>query len=354
MAPVQQALTRTLLDLIAIPSVTGDEARICGHVEGRLRRGRPTAEIRRVGNSVAVGVPQPGDARPSLALFGHLDTVPGEQAPGRVEGDSLIGLGASDMKAGLAVMLELWDRLPADATLRLALAFYDREEGDYDLNGLGPLMESEPWLAECDLGLCLEPTDGQLQLGCVGSLHARLTVRGKAAHSARPWLGENAIYRALPLLSELAEIAPREVISGGLAFREVTTVTLAEAGGGRNVVPAAFTLNVNVRFAPGRSPEEAEAELRALVADHAEVEIIDRAPAATVASDNPLLQRLAEAGGLELQPKQAWTDVARLAAAGCDAANFGPGLQTEAHKVGERCEISKMVRGYQQLAALLG
>jgi len=150
----------------------------------------------------------------------------------------------------------------------VVLVFYDREEGPYETNGLEPVLDACPWLRDTGLGFCLEPTDLELQLGCVGSLHATVSFAGRAAHSARPWQGENAIHKAGPFLAELLALAPREVAFGpGLVFREVTSATLAKGGIGRNVVPASLDLHVNVRFAPGRTPEDAERELRARVGD---------------------------------------------------------------------------------------
>ena len=229
----------------------------------------------------------------------------------------------------------------------MAYGFYSCEETDYDRSGLPHLLQAVPSLSDAALGVCLEPTDGDLHLGCVGSLHARVTVRGRNAHSARPWHGENAIYKALPLLSDLAALPTVEVERGGLPFREVTTVTQAEAGGGRNVVPGLLELNVNVRFAPGRTPDEAEAELRALIGDRARVDIVDRAPSAPVPEGNRLIDRLAT--GLTVLPKQAWTDVARLAEAGIEACNLGPGATSQAHQPGEWCEIEPMVAIYERL-----
>jgi succinyl-diaminopimelate desuccinylase len=343
----RDALVATLLDLLAIPSVTAEERALCDHVQARLQR--RFARTVRANDSVVAGQLE-DDGRPLLVLLGHLDTVPGDTRPGRVDGERVYGLGASDMKSGLAVMLELADRLPDDGPTRLAFAFYSFEETDYDLSGLPELLQAAPSLLDAALGVCLEPTDGELHLGCVGSLHARLTVRGRNAHSARPWQGDNAIYKALPLLQDLAAVRPTDVVQGGLTFRNVTTVTQAEAGGGRNVVPGLFELNVNVRFAPGGSQEEAEAELGRLVDDRAEITIVDGAPSAPVPVGNPLLDRLG--AGLTTLPKQAWTDVARLAQAGIPACNLGPGETGQAHQPGEWCEIEPMVAIYERLAAL--
>jgi len=348
------ALVDTLVSLLEVPSVTFEEGPLCDAVEARLRRRftRPRGVVR-IGNALAAGGLEE-DGRPSLALFGHLDTVPGQPSSPRIDGDRVIGLGASDMKSGLAVMLELADRIPDDAPHRLVLAFYDREETDFDRGGLPDLLAAVPALTGCDLALCLEPTDGDLHLGCVGSLHVRLTVRGRAAHSARPWLGESALLAARPLLDDLAALTPREVVCDELAFREVWTVTEAEARGpGRNSVPDLFSCNVNVRFAPGRTSDVAEAELLSVVAGRAEATIVDRSPSTMPCAENPLLARLAAAGGVRVLPKQAWTDVARLVAAGCAAANFGPGLAAQAHQSGEYCEVRPMEAVFARLESLL-
>lgn len=343
---MRDALVSTLLDLLAIPSVTGEEAALCDHVQARLER--RFGGVIRAGDSVVSG--EPADNRPLLLLLGHLDTVPGEAAGGRIDGDRVYGLGASDMKSGLAVMLELADRLPDGGPVRMAYGFYACEETDYDRSGLPALFEAAPGLTDAALGICLEPTDGDLHLGCVGSLHAQLTVRGRNAHSARPWHGENAVYKALPLLADLAACTPTEVQTGGLTFREVTSVTQAAAAGGRNVVPGLFELNVNVRFAPGRTADEAEADLRAMVGDRADVRIVDRAPSAPVPVGNPLLDALAE--GMTVLPKQAWTDVARLAELGIEACNLGPGATSQAHQPGEWCDIPPIVDAYERLLAV--
>ena len=345
---MRDALVSTLMELLGVPSVTGDERALCDLVQARLER-RFGSSVRE-GDSV-VGGHLDDDGRPLLLLLGHLDTVPGDEAAGgRVEGQRVYGLGASDMKGGLAVMLELAERISDDGPIRLAFAFYACEETDFALSGLPQLLAAAPSLADASLGVCLEPTDGELHLGCVGSLHARLTVRGRNAHSARPWHGENAIYKALPLLSDIAELEARPVRQAGLEFQEVTTVTQAESLGGRNVVPGELALNVNVRFGPGRTAAEAERSLRALVDGRADVQVIDRAPSARVPQGNPLLDRLSQ--GLAVRPKQAWTDVARLDAAGIPAANFGPGATAQAHQPGEWCDIDPLVQVYERLFSL--
>ena len=349
---IDAVLAELTLGLCRIPSVTGDEKAIADRVEA-LCRSRFGAEVRRIGNGLVAGRVDP--ARQTLLLVGHLDTVPPHPGDGaaRIEGDRVVGLGASDMKGGDAVMLALAQDLDlARLPVGLVLAFYDREEGPYDQNGLGAVLAAVPELKACKLALCLEGTDNQAQAGCVGSLQAHITFRGKSAHSARPWQGENAIHKAAPLLAELAARPRTRVKVDGLEFFEVVSATLARGGRAPNVVPDSFQLNLNWRFAPGKSLATAEQELRALVAGRAEVEVVDRAPAGRVCAGNALLRRLLDQG-VELAPKQAWTDVARLTEAGIDAVNFGPGLTSQAHQAGEFVTIASLVRAYRLLRAVL-
>jgi succinyl-diaminopimelate desuccinylase len=252
------------------------------------------------------------------------------------------------MKGGLAVMMELAERLPRERRFcDLVLVLYAREEGPYQENELEEVLRDPARLGGADLALCLEPTDNVLQLGCVGSVHATFTFTGRAAHSARPWHGENAIHRAGALLVELAGRAPREARSGGQPFREVLSATRIDGGRARNVVPDRCALNLNFRFAPDRTLEAAADELRALGARHgAEVELTDLSPACPAYADHPIVRRLVERTGVSSAPKQAWTDVARLAAHGLPAVNLGPGATSQAHQRGEWIEVGSLAAGY--------
>lgn len=342
-----EALTEALC---AIPSVTGDEAACADHVE-RLLRATPLT-VERVGLSVLARGPRRG--RPLVLLVGHTDTVPGEQGVRR-EGDRIVGLGASDMKGGLAVMLTLAERLDLDAArFDLGLVFYDREEGPWVDSGLGPVLERVGWLHEARLAFCLEPSDNVVQVGCLGTLHARVRFVGKAAHSARPWQGVNAIHAAGPLLTRLGERAPVEVEVAGFPYREVVSATLAQGGRTRNVIPDELLLNLNYRFAPGRTLAEAEAEVRAIVGEGPEVSIVEAAPSGPVVTGNPLLQDFLARTGSRVEAKQAWTDVARLGAAGIDAVNLGPGHVAQAHQKGEYLEVERLHRSWRQFADWLG
>ena len=204
-----------------------------------------------------------------------------------------------------------------------------------------------PWLSELDLAFCLEPSDNVVQLGCVGTLHARVSFHGRSAHSARPWQGENAVHKAGSFLQDLESREPVDIEVGGHVFREVVSVTLASGGRARNVIPERFDLNLNYRFAPGKSLDAAQAEIVELVAGRAEVEFVDRSPAGAVVNDNPLYQRFSQLTRAQETAKQAWTDVARFAEAGIDAVNLGPGRSDQAHQAEEYVEISKLVDSYQ-------
>lgn len=342
-------LAATTLALCAIPSVTGDEAAICDHVAAWAASALSDCEARRIGQSLLV-VPPVREGRPRVGLFGHLDTVlPSADQPLGIRDGRLYGCGASDMKAGLAVMMTMLERRHAyDADL--VAVFYDREEGPMNESGLPAVLSHLPPI---DLAVMLEPTANRLQLGCVGSLHARLRFHGRRAHSARPWQGDNALYKALPVLARLAERSPREVMVDGLPFHEVMTPTMAVTRNSRNVVPELFEVNLNFRFAPGREVVDAVRELRALVGDAAEVEIVDVAPSGTVSRSHPLVTRWISRASLACESKQAWTDVARLTAIGVAAVNMGPGDPAQAHQAGEHVDVAALDEGLRVLETLV-
>lgn len=347
MADLESSLRDTLLEIARIPSPIGEEKALCDHVQARLSRSLPSAAITRFRDSLIVRARAlPG--APRIALVGHLDVVRTQHdGPARVEGERLYGAGAADMKSGLAIMIELCERLPlAELPVDLTLVFYEREEGPYAENVLGPMLETFPLLRGFDLAVCLEPSDNRLQLGCMGSLHATVTFEGRTAHSARPWEGENAITKAGAFLSELAAREPREVTVDGMLFKEVISPTLAKGGRGRNVVPDQFELNVNYRFAPGKTPAEALRELELLVAGRARVDATDLSPAGRPHRDHPLVQKLAAAGVRAVERKQAWTDVARFDQVGVPAVNLGPGLNAQAHQPNEYTDLGLMSEGY--------
>ncbi len=342
----------TLLDLVRVPSVTGQEGRLATGISERLLPSVGREGLERIGNNLIVGRRR---GKPLMLLVGHLDTVPPQSdRPPRIEGDRLFGLGASDMKAGLAVMVHLLENEAIrSGPYDVVGLFYDREEGPAKDNGLAAVLERGDWLADAELAVVLEPTGGEIQLGCVGAINATVTFEGRSAHSARPWLGENAITRGGPWLAGLHERQPEVVDVSGLSFREVATVTLAHGGIAQNVVPSLFEVNVNYRFAPDKTLAEAEARLLELLAGADRVEIVDGAPAGPIPEDNPRLDRLRALSGGTVAPKQGWTDVARLAEAGIPAVNFGPGDPAQAHQADESTSIRAMGEVLEVLEKLL-
>ncbi len=341
MVPNSESLVELLATLVDIPSVTGDESRIAGFVSERLRATAP-GEILRSGHAVVWRGPQRG--RPLALLAGHLDTVPpnGNQRARR-EGDRLYGLGATDMKGGVAVMLGLLDGLEIQRLrFDLALVFYDAEEGPADGNGLGRLLQEMPWLRDAALAVLLEPTDGAVELGCNGVMNAEVRVTGKSAHAARPWSGVNAIERAAPWLAEIVRFPSTPLTLHGVEYRETLQVTTLQAGRARNVVPDELVANLNHRFTPDRTIADAERRLRALVPADFELRIVDAAPAGKVSAGDPEVAGFIRRFGLPTAGKQGWTDVARFTAAGIPAFNFGPGIPDLCHQRDEYCPIANL------------
>ena len=329
-----ERLAARTLELIDIPSESRDEASLAAHVATLL------PDARDLGDTGLLAGPE--GAR--VLLGGHFDTVPAQgNRPGRREGDRVIGLGSSDMKGALAVMIELVrDGLPFGAL------FFGREELPFDESALTPLLARHPLSPE--LAVMMEPTDNAIHSGCLGNVNATWTFHGVAAHSARPWFGDNAITRAAAGVTALAAHEPEPHQFDGLEFIEVASVTKISGGIAMNVIPGEAIAHVNYRYAPGRTPEEAEARLAELCAGHGELRIDAHAPSGAVAR-GPLVDALIAAGDLEVAPKQAWTPVAEFARAGVPAINFGPGDPPQAHTRGEEISVVALVRSYRVLEA---
>lgn len=352
-APVRSpavTLLDTLTWLVDIPSPYGDEGRIADAVAERLSS-RP---VTRIGNGLVVGRPT---GRPLLLLVGHLDTVPHQgQPPARVVDGRLHGLGASDMKSGLAVILHLLEdsAIAVDGPHDVVGVLYDREEGPVQDNQLGPILAAQPWLADAEFAIVGEPTDLSIEVGCNGAMNVRCRFEGRSAHSARPWLGENAIHRAARLLGRLAARDPVDVEVGGLVYREVMSATIAEGGVSRNVIPKDFWVNVSYRFPPSLTLDEAEARFRDFVGDDADaLDFVDRAPAGPPPTDNAHFDRLVSVSGAPIGPKQGWTDVARLAEFGVPAVNYGPGETALAHQVDESVPVANLDVAFDVLSRWL-
>jgi succinyl-diaminopimelate desuccinylase len=347
------SLARTTLELVDIRSVSREEEAAVEHV----RRVMPDGLELVFDEDTCLCYVGSGEG-PVVALAGHLDTVPVQgNLPGRIDGDAVHGLGASDMKGGVAVMVELARWVAAEARalgVRPAFLFFGREEIPVEESPLPAFFAAcEELVRAIDLAVVLEPTDVELHAGCVGNLNARLTYRGISSHSARPWLGNNAIHAAVRSLRRIAELEPYDVELDGLVYREVVSAVRIEGGIASNVIPDLAVCDLNFRYAPGRSPAAAEARLRELVGPGAVLEVTSNSPSAPPARTNPLLERLREAGELRVRPKQAWTPVAQFAEAGVDAVNFGPGATAYAHKRDEQVPVANLVAAFETLQRFL-
>ncbi len=335
-----------LVELINIPSVSHHEHHLANWTDAQLRRS-PHGQVVRAGDEVAFRFPAL-TGKPKIIFCGHLDTVPvNDNQTARVEGDRVYGLGSTDLKAGLAVFLELIETLdPAALHVDPVFLFYTCEEVAYHESGLLVVERELPeLLQDTRFAICVEPTENAVELGCLGNLHAEVTVRGKAAHSARPWLGVNAIHAAVPLIEKIAAVPERSVACGEhLLYREVIGATTIAAGSARNVIPDTLRLNVNFRFAPDRSREDAVAWIHELIGDAGSIEVTDISPAGRVASENPFCRALVDAAGGAVRAKQAWTDVGRFSEWGIDAVSCGPGIPAQAHQKEEYATISAMTQ----------
>ena len=334
-----EALAQQLCD---IESVSGDERAIADAVEAALRTAEHL-EVTRLGDAV-VARTRLGRAR-RVAIAGHLDTVPvKDNLPSRREVldgvDTLIGRGTVDMKSGVAVQLRLAVELAAPA-VDVTWIFYDHEEVDSALNGLGRIARERPELLEADFAVLGEPTAAGIEGGCNGTLRVRLRFHGARAHSARPWTGRNAIHAAAASLATLAAYEPETVTVDGLDYRESLNATVVTGGVAANVIPDLAELTVNYRFAPSRTGQEALALVTGLFPE-AEVVLDDLAEGARPGLDAPLAREFVAAVGARPTPKYGWTDVARFSALGIPAVNYGPGDPELAHRDDERVPVAQI------------
>ena len=332
-------LTRNICD---IPSVSGDEGVLADAIHEAISV-LPHLEVYRDGDTI-VARTDLGRAQ-RVVIAGHIDTVPiNENLPTRdldVDGVSVIwGRGTVDMKAGTAVQLKLAAELIAPR-VDITWMWYDHEEVDADLNGLTRLARTRPDLFQGDFAILGEPSNGAVEGGCNGNLRAIVRTHGVRAHSARAWVGDNAIHKAGPVLVRLAEYRPREVAVEGLVYREGLNAVRIRGGVAGNVIPDLCEVEVNYRFAPSRSLDEAEQHVRDVFAGF-DVEIVDGAAGARPGLDAPLAQEFLAAVNAEPRPKYGWTDVARFSAMGVPAVNYGPGDPSLAHHDEERVPITQI------------
>ncbi len=344
------ALTAALVD---IPSVSREEGPLVDLLEQELQL--PHLTVDRVGDNL-VARTNLGRSR-RLILGGHTDTVPpAGNSAAVIEGDRIFGVGSTDMKGGLAVMLEL-ARTVTEPAVDVTYVFYAREEIAIIHNGLREIEAERPELLEGDVALLGEPTLGAVEAGCQGTMRLRVVMAGERAHTARPWMGTNAIHRLGRVIDLVAGAENRTPMVEGCEYREALQVVDVRGGVAGNVVPDEAEIVVNHRYAPDRSPEEAEAHVRAVLApalgEHDRVELVDVSPPARPGLNDPLLAALIERNGLEVRAKLGWTDVAFFSERGVPASNFGPGDPTIAHTAGEYLERESLESTFAALRDLI-
>lgn len=338
-----------------MPSVSFAEAPFVDWIESELRP-LNHLELTRVGDNLVARTNLGRDQR--LILAGHTDTVPvnGNAEP-RIEGDTLFGVGSADMKGGLAVFLDVARTVP-NPSVDLTFVFYAREEVAQEHNGLNELRDKRPDLLEADCAILGEPTGGVIEAGCQGAMRFQLTLAGARAHTARPWMGRNAVHRLAPILAKLEAYEARTPTIDGCTYREAIQAVSVEGGVAGNVVPDKVVLRIHHRYAPDRTPAEAEAWVRELLApdieDGDDLVVVDQSPPCSPSLKHPLLSKLVEDNGLEVRAKLGWTDVARFDQLGIPATNLGPGDPTVAHTAGEfldRASLESVHRAVHQLVA---
>lgn len=336
--------------LVNIESVSGNEARIADAVEAALRS-LSHLSVQRVGNTVVARTDF--GHRERVVLAGHLDTVPlNNNLPARRDAENLHGLGTCDMKGGCAVALRIAATLPG-TNRDITYLFYECEEVEAERNGLSILAAQQPELFEADFAILMEPSGAVVEAGCQGTMRVDVTTRGERAHSARAWMGTNAIHGAADVLARLNAYEPRRPVIDGLEYREGLNAVFISGGVAGNVLPDECVISVNYRFAPDRSEEEARAHMDEVFAGH-EVHVSDSAPAAMPGLAVPAAAAFIEAVGGVANPKFGWTDVARFSALGIPAVNFGPGDPHLAHKADEFVPLEHLAVVETQLRTWLG
>ena len=342
-------LTAALVD---IPSESRNEARLADEVESALRAQTSGFEIVRNGNAVLARTQRHRAAR--VLLAGHLDTVPvAENLPSHRENGDLYGCGTADMKSGDAVFLHLAATVVEPAH-DLTLLFYDCEEIDAASNGLGRIQRELPNWLSADVAILGEPTAGYIEAGCQGTLRLMISATGTRAHSARSWLGDNAIHKLANVLDRLAAYSARSVEIDGCVYREGLSAVRIDGGVAGNVIPDAASVTVNFRFAPDRSVTDALQHVHD-VFDGLDVQIeqTDAAAGALPGLSQPAAKALVEAAGGRVRAKYGWTDVARFAALGIPAVNFGPGDPNLAHRRDERVPVANITAAVEMLRRYL-
>jgi succinyl-diaminopimelate desuccinylase len=334
------SLARALCD---VPSVSGDEKQLADAVETALAK-LGHLEVLRDGDTIVARTHLGRSER--VVLAGHLDTVPiAQNVPSWIQGSGaeaqLYGRGSCDMKSGVAVQLRIAESVP-EPVRDVTFIFYDNEEVQASLNGLGRVARAHPEWIEGDFAVLLEPSGATVEGGCNGTMRVEVTVHGTAAHPARSWMGHNAIHDAGHVLTRLSAYQPRSVEVEGLVYREGVNAVGIRGGIAGNVIPDLCVVTVNYRFAPDRTIEEAAGHLRELF-DGYDVVVTDAAAGARPGLDHPAAKAFLDAIGRAPAPKYGWTDVARFSALGIPAVNYGPGDPSLAHRDDEHCPTAELV-----------
>ena len=340
------ALTASLVD---VPSPSGGEGRLADEIETALKQA-PHLQVQRDGDAILARTDLGRSRR--VVIAGHLDTVPvADNLPSRRDGERLLGCGSSDMKSGIAVMLRVAASL-SDPRHDDNWLYYDNEETDAARNGLGRVARNAADWLKADLAVLMEPTGNRIEAGCQGTLRALVVATGRRAHSARSWLGDNAIHRAGEVLARLAAYEPRRVVIDGCEYREGLNAVRVEGGVSGNVVPDRCTITVNYRFAPDRDEEQALEHVREVLAPF-ECVVTDSAPGALPMLSEPATADFVQTVGGEPVAKLGWTDVARFTQLGIPAVNFGPGDPNVAHTREEYVDIPRIAEAERVLRSYL-
>lgn len=333
-------LVELTMDLCNLESVSGSEKQLADAIEKALAL--PHLRVLRDGNAVVAST---NSGKPRVLIAGHIDTVPvANNLPSQLHHfereQVIVGRGSVDMKGGVAVMLKLASEL-VSPRYDISWIFYDNEEVDSSKNGLGRLAQNHPELLKGEFAILCEPTSALVEGGCNGTLRALIRTKGVKAHSARPWMGENAIHKATPILQKLSAFEPQTIAVDGLEYRESLNAVSIKAGIAGNVIPDLCEVEINYRFAPSKNAQAAKAQIEELFTGF-EIEFVDVAEGARPGLDTELARQFLAATATTARPKYGWTDVARFSALGIPAINFGPGDPSLAHADNENLPVGHL------------
>ena len=338
----------TLQKLINISSVTGDEVLILDFIEEFLSKNNFSGElIRNDGGIIAI----PKNSSQKIALVGHVDTVPLSKTQKLKfdDIDLISGRGSVDMKGGISIILHSLVEENQD----IIGVFYTAEEGPYEMNGLGDLMPTILSYKNLEFSIILEPTNCQIELGCLGTLNANIKLKGIAAHSARPWVGENPIYKIGDISKKVSDNEITLLDIEGLEFKQVLSITKVSSGIANNVIPDEAILNINFRFSPEMTNDDAQNFINNMFSEFGEIEITSSSEGAMPNIENSNIKNFISSTGLSPNPKQAWTDIARFYSHGIASVNFGPGDPLLAHTADEHVSKKQLLESYELLMNFL-